>query len=87
MKIISFIVSAHQEADGIKVRSSEAATKLMMKTSLKSNKTVDGEIQQITSDTRVRRLIPYMSYYYPGHEYPYNPLEFLPMVNVPPTSI
>lgn len=83
IKTNSFIFTAHQVADGITVRASEvsiASAKPKMKTLVKSNKTVDGEVQ-ITSDTRVRRLIPYMSFYHPGHEYSYNPLEFLPVVN------
>lgn len=52
-----------------------------MKPSHKSNRTIDGEIQ-VTSDSRLRRLIPYMSYYYPGNDYKNYQSEFLPVVNL-----
>jgi hypothetical protein len=48
-----------------------------------SNKTIEGEVQVTSSDNRIRRLIPYSSYYYPQPQQEYSnfPLEYLPFVS------
>lgn len=53
-----------------------------------SSKAIVGEVQVASTDSRVRRLIPYMSYYYPNNEHNFYPLEYLPTVSPhPPHSI
>lgn len=80
----SFIFAVHQTVDGITVRPRPRAmvsietAKPKIKLSHKSNKTI-GDVQA-ASDTRIRRLIPYMSYHNPGNDYNYNPMEFLSLV-------
>lgn len=78
------IFLAHQAVDGITVKPSEmvslTTSKPNMKSSYKLNKTIHGGTQS-ASDSRIRRLIPYMSYYNNGHDYTYNPMEFLSLVN------
>lgn len=69
--------------DGITVKPIDKisiTTSQPMKSPLKTNKTIGGEVQ-IISDKRFRRLIPYMSYYYPGNDFNY-PVDFMPMVRI-----
>lgn len=64
--------------DGITVNPRKMLLATAAKPKMKlSNRTI-GETQ---TDTRIRRLIPYTSYYNPGDDYSYNPMEFLSLVN------
>jgi hypothetical protein len=71
-----------QTIDGITIPPKEISitTSKPMMLMRMSNKSIAGEVQMTSSDSRIRRLIPYMSYYYPQHEYNNYPLEYLPMV-------
>lgn len=66
-KLIVLLFSAHH-ACGIQVRLDGTSPKRII-----VNKTLDGEVKMIASDSRVRRLVPYMSYYHHLSDYNLHP--------------